>query len=749
MRGFLLNLFWYFPNDRIPLKDPDNFFLILFTAAFYLSTIAPSLDYRDSPEFIDTAFSLGISHPSGFPTYNLLVKVFTFLPIGSIAFKANLFSLVFTCLTLVFLFLSANLLLQVLFGQGESRIIAALFPVLLLAFSEPFWYQALVAEVYSLHSFFTCLIIYLLLKWKIKGDVRSLFACAFIYGLSSGNHGTVAFYLPAIVYLFLAWERKARFKNLVVSSLIFLMGFSVYLYLPIRSLAEPTIDWGNPQTLQTFFYHVTDRQHADSHFSQLLGQDSMEMEAEIFWLSSLGENTGHILKMLFLDLNLQLTLITVVGFLAGAVFCFKENRPLFFFFLIIVALNASFFVGWRNESYFPSHIVACLWTTVFLFQLLHSKLCTIGSSNHSNDLLNRLGGFHSPRQAAVILVLAGTLGWQISANYSRVDRSGNYFPESLLKRMVLSLEDNSIFVAGISWFNSAYHQDVMRLRDDVTMVKAWDFLDAHPPSLITSKKYPDLELPSPGDHRFDSREGSFIYATEFFDQNVRTRPVLIEQNLSFLQELPFFGKLVPDGNLLLRYPSKKRLKSDSLDPGRGFDEYRQWLKDELNLPRIQDDSRWIQKVSFYIPSFAAYFHSAGYYKEEREVLKVMHEFLGYGGPSWYFKMVDSLVLDGKLDEAWREWEIMKKALPELFETHFAEGLLLNKEGKLELALRSFRIAAEKRPERFRPYLEMAVTLMAAGDIKDSERALEQAGFRVTSLQELHQVRKRSQQLKSF
>ena len=128
----------------------SNFFLILFPAGFYLSTLAPSLDYRDSPEFINTAFSLGISHPAGFPTYNLLVKAFTFLPLGSIAFKVNLFSLVFACLTLVFLYLSTNLFLEILFGPGKSRIIAGLFPALLLAFSQPFWYHALVAEVYTL-----------------------------------------------------------------------------------------------------------------------------------------------------------------------------------------------------------------------------------------------------------------------------------------------------------------------------------------------------------------------------------------------------------------------------------------------------------------------------------------------------------------------------------------------------------------------------------------------------------------------
>jgi hypothetical protein len=52
----------------------------------------------------------------------------------------------------------------------------------------------------------------------MKEDVRFLYASAFLYGLSAGNHATVVFYLPAIVLLFFAWERMARFKNLLVSA---------------------------------------------------------------------------------------------------------------------------------------------------------------------------------------------------------------------------------------------------------------------------------------------------------------------------------------------------------------------------------------------------------------------------------------------------------------------------------------------------------------------------------------------------
>jgi tetratricopeptide (TPR) repeat protein len=678
-----------------------------------------------------------------------LVKAFTFLPLGSIAFKVNLFSLIFACLTLVFLYLSTNLFLNILFGPEKPKIIVGLFPVLLLAFSQPFWYHAIVTEVYSLHSFFTCLIIYLLLSWKLKEDVRFLYAAAFFYGLSAGNHATVVFYLPAIVLLFFAWERRARSKNLLVSSLVFIIGFSVYLYLPIRSFTEPTIDWGNPESFQEFIYHITDRQHSETHFSQLPEGNSGPANTIANSLSSLGTNTLHVLKMLAHDLNQQLSPVIVVGFFMGSLLCFKANRPLFFFFLLIVAVNASFFVGWQKESYFPTYIVACLWTSAFLFWLMQANFYRTHKSNNSPDTQSEFRQMGN-QQAVIALILTGFVAWQISSNYAKVDRSGNYFAESLLKRMVLSLDDNSIFVAGISWFNLAYHQDVMRIRDDVTFVKAWDFLDAHPPSVITSKRYPDLKLPNPENHRFGSREESYSYMIDFFDQNAGMRPVLVEQNATFLREFPLAEKLIPHDNLLLRYHSPdENFVSKPKEAGKGFGEFKLWLEDELALPGIQNESTWIQKIAYYIPSFAAYFHSAGYYKEEMEVLTVMREFLGLGGAAWYFQMVNNLILQEKLEEARETWQTMKKQFPEYFETWLAEGLLLSKEGDFEKAFGSLKIASEKNRKSFRPYFESADIWITLKDPKKARQALAESRARVTSLGELKQVQKRLQKLEAF
>ena len=60
--------------------------------AVYLLTLGPWLYWRDTPEFSLVPFLLDICHPPGSPTYTLLGKLASFLPLGSVSLRANLLS---------------------------------------------------------------------------------------------------------------------------------------------------------------------------------------------------------------------------------------------------------------------------------------------------------------------------------------------------------------------------------------------------------------------------------------------------------------------------------------------------------------------------------------------------------------------------------------------------------------------------------------------------------------------------------
>lgn len=712
---------------------------------------------------MDSAFTLGISHPAGFPTYNLLGKAFTLFPLGSIALKVNLFSAAFACLALAVLYWTAIRFLASLYpDEDPSRFIApACLGAGLLAFAAPFWMHALVAEVYSLHAFFIAAIILLLLTWREKQDARFLYCGALVYGLSAGNHGTMAFLLPAILVLFFSWNRGNTMRHLFATVIFFFIGLSVYTYLPIRSLAEPSMDWGNPETLNGFFYQVTDRKDAATHFSYL--GDSLLSQAggaaSSLWNVAVQgfQKMGNIVSNLMTDLNAHLSKAAVLGFLAGGLLCLRKSPALFFFFVIIVAVNATFFVDWRRESFFPSYIVACLFTSAAVYHLLfQSWTFAWGKGKPGKNLSTQKDPpplFPTPSPApwrrGMAWGIAAFIPWMGIANFQKVDRSGLYFGETLLKRVSLSLEDRSIFITGMSWFNFYYLQDVLRLRDDVTGIKAWDLLEKDPPSLLTPRRYPGLVLPDPSRHDFNSREQTLDYVRELIRQNGTHRPILVEQNLTLWEQLPLAQDLEPYRNILLRYNAKpvETSVTDGTDPA--FAEFRELLTDELKKPGIEK-TEWINKVAFYIPSFAMYYHDKQRYADERAALKLMYEFLGQRGADWRFQMIDNLILDGKTRAAHAQWEILRKTYPEIYQTRLAEGLLLRAEGRWDKAIQALDQAGRLRPRAFRPHLEMGLTWQEGGQRGKAAKEIQLARQKVRNLRQLTMIRRQwQQQQKNF
>ena len=247
-------------------------------------------------------------------------------------------------------------------------------------------------------------------------------------------------------------------------------------------------------------------------------------------------------------------------------------------------------------------------------------------------------------------------------NYYRVDRSRFYYGETLLKRVFLSLEDRSILVAGMSWFNFYFYNDVMRLRDDVTLINGWDLLNYNATSIITPRRYPGLNLPDPEKHSFDSFVGRWKYTKDLIALNQSMRPVFFEHNLTFYDQFGLAEHLQPYRNLILKYaPGNTRVPvGDGLDPA--FREFEEFVEDELKKPVIQYEKRWVEKFAFYLHSFAIYYHERGMFADEREVLRVLWDFLGFGGPDLKFKLVDNLLLDGKIWQARMVWEDGQKKI---------------------------------------------------------------------------------------
>ena len=107
----------------------------------YVRTLAPSLLWGDSAEFQTLSYTLGMTHPSGYMTQIMFGKLFTYIPVGNIAYRVNLMSAFFGALAVAETYLIVRLL-------GGWRI-AGISASILLTLTEGFWWRALLAESYA------------------------------------------------------------------------------------------------------------------------------------------------------------------------------------------------------------------------------------------------------------------------------------------------------------------------------------------------------------------------------------------------------------------------------------------------------------------------------------------------------------------------------------------------------------------------------------------------------------------------
>jgi len=239
----------------------------LFGGSFlvYLSTLAPSVAtiFDDSLEFQLVCYQPGIAHPSGYPLYTLLGKLFTFLPVGDVAYRVNLMSAVFGALAVALTYATLRLLAK---HRLPAFLGAATFAV-----SPVFWSQAVIAEVYTLNAVFVAGTLYLLLAWaqanrrqptaeggRLHNPTVLLSMLALVYGLSLTHHRTMLLLAPAALVFVVTVDRGlfTRGRLLVKLSLLFIAPLALYLYLPWRGLTTSSLNGVYQNTLFGFLSYV-------------------------------------------------------------------------------------------------------------------------------------------------------------------------------------------------------------------------------------------------------------------------------------------------------------------------------------------------------------------------------------------------------------------------------------------------------------------------------------------------------------
>ncbi len=215
--------------------------------AIYAAGACPTIFAGDSGELVAAAATLGIPHPSGYPLYVLLGKLWTLLiPAGSVAFRMSLFSAAGAAAACGVVFWFCRRL--------GLQAWAAVTAALLLAFSPSFWGEANIQRVYALNALFVALATGAAFAWHRSREPRVLVLAFLICGLGAANHTFMAIFAVALAVFAVATSAALMrdWRVALRAGSAFAVGLLPYAYLPLRSRADPALDWGNPETLKGF-----------------------------------------------------------------------------------------------------------------------------------------------------------------------------------------------------------------------------------------------------------------------------------------------------------------------------------------------------------------------------------------------------------------------------------------------------------------------------------------------------------------
>lgn len=208
----------------------------------YLKGLAPSVVLGDTGDFQTAGWLWGAAHQPGYPLYTIIVGIFERLPISplfiqvdeysTIAWRANFVSMIFAVLALMILFMLVNRL--------TGKPVAAMLSAGALAFSRVFWWHAEVCENDTLSALFILLAIYLAVRLVQDRDSRTPYYLTLVMGLAVSHHQSILLFFPAIfLYLGLNGLLKFDAKKWVVLVLVFILGLTPFIYLPLVKYKTP------------------------------------------------------------------------------------------------------------------------------------------------------------------------------------------------------------------------------------------------------------------------------------------------------------------------------------------------------------------------------------------------------------------------------------------------------------------------------------------------------------------------------
>jgi len=366
---------------------------------------------------------------------------------------------------------------------------------------------------------------------------------AYLVGLSFTNHLQTVLFFPTLFLFFLVRRNDWGIgsKEFATALLFFLLGLSIYLYLPIRSANSPLANWGATSELDNFRRHVSGWQYRVWMF---------QLSSSQVW-----ENFLSALKII----AGQFHLLSPLLFLIGLIFC--KNSKVFLWGLLLlgavtICYNINYDINDIDVYYLPAVFVLYLLGGVGALSILARSETSKQKSNFTKAL-------------TLLLALFFTIN-SLASGWAKADRSQNHFAQEAVENIYQSGPNGGLIFTA-AWDHYApwlYNHFVLGKRPDLIMLDislarySWylDFLkQAYPDFVAGSEKQMDsaralihqFEKGLP----FNSAVIEAAYQSmlaSILRQNIQKHPVYFDVSTHFDSAAGWFS--IPEGVLFRLYP---------------------------------------------------------------------------------------------------------------------------------------------------------------------------------------------------
>jgi 4-amino-4-deoxy-L-arabinose transferase-like glycosyltransferase len=445
----------------------------LASGALFATIITGHPGLSDASESVAGVTSLGVLHAPGYPAYVLTAKLFTLLiPVGSAAFKVNLFSLLCASLSVAGVQLLAR-------RCGAARW-AATVGALCLAASAGFWFYAGFAkhDMFSGLAFLAAL--YLLLAWEARPTTWRLAALGAVLAIGLGSSWPLMVMIgPALAYVLFRSRGKVSLRSLAVATATgAVLLVVVYGFVMVRAAQNPTINWGaasNPGRLIRLVQRAdfTPRSSGPPNRAGAAGASGTNQASP-----GLASRVATYFKIFWRELGIAGFLLAAWGLLASLR---RRHGPASYPLLIVFAANllgAAAVVGLSRSAGFDGDLVE----EGFLLGCYFALACWVALG--ATDLLARITavspvgrlGMVAPAKVIVPMIATGlaavVLVPSVTGHWSVAHRSANGFADSYANTVFAELPPRAVVFVWGSDLNLplTYRQVVYHERPDVVVI---------------------------------------------------------------------------------------------------------------------------------------------------------------------------------------------------------------------------------------------------------------------------------------